>query len=112
MPKEKEIIDLNALDEYTNLKYKLNLTPQEQYNFTYYILPKLKRNIAKTIKMQNIKCLIKELKRYKKENRLTLDFISGCIGIHRVVLSRILLFQVKPQPKTIEKIQAFMENYV
>lgn len=105
------LIDPSAYDEYFNLKQRLCLTEKERFNFTYYILPKMKRNIIRAAKLQNIKFLIEEVNRYKKKYRVTLDFISDCTGIHRVVLSRILLFQVKPQPKTVEKLQAFMEDY-
>lgn len=111
--RDKDIlIDPSAYDEYYNLKRQLCLTEKERFNFTYYILPKMKRNIIRAAKLQNINFLIEKLNYFKKKYRLTLDFISGCTGIHRVVLSRILLFQVKPQPKTVEKLQIFMEEYL
>ena len=101
----------SAIDEYFNLKQRLCLTEEERLYITY-IAPRIKRELEKKIKIQNIKELVSTVREYKKKYHLTLNYMGELIGIHYKVLDRILLEQAMPQPKTIEKLKEFVRYYV
>ena len=111
MPKEKEVLDSSALNEYFNLKQKLCLTSEERFRLKYFFIPKIRRQLENKIKIRNLKELVAAVRNYKNKYHLTLDMMGNVMGIHRAVLSRILLEQVVPQPKTVMKLRHFMEYY-
>lgn len=110
MPKDKEIIDMNAVDEFFKLKDKLALTKDEK-TFFEYLVPRIKRQINYGIKIRNIKELVAEVKRCKEKYHISLEYMGKMLDMKHQVLSRILREQVVPQPKTIRKLRTFVEDF-
>ena len=111
MPKEKEIHDASATEEYFKLKQQLCLTDEERL-FFQYVLPQLKRQLDNRVKIRNIKELVSEVRNYKEKYHISLEYLGRMLDMKHQMLSRILLEQVVPQPKTVEKLKRFIEVHI
>ena len=111
MPKEKDIHDANAINEYYNLKQKLVLSPEERLFFEH-ILPQIKRQLERRVKIRNIKELVAAVRDYKAKYHVSLTYLGSMLGMKHQLLSRILLEQVVPQPKTVQRLKEFVEVHI
>lgn len=90
----------NAIEEYYNLKRKLNLTDEERFYLKY------RRPYIPLESDEVIFCLWQYLARTKAK----IEELSELLSISRVTLSRILHRHETPREETLTKIHNFLTN--